>query len=244
MAALRFFGDDLDPTEITRLLGAAPSMSQRKGDVLTSQDSGRTRTAKFGSWILEAGDRQPEDLDGQIGEILGKLTPTLAVWSALSTRYRVDLFCGLEMRESNEGVEISTKSLVSLGERGIKLGLDVYSPSTEELQAQGDFWSVRGELELMAELLELHKDASSARVKSALDKDEQTMWIFLVSDELWGGSGSVADQALIGLSGARRQLEELLIKLGRAQMRAQRINARTEMWVRAFEQWASLKPPR
>ena len=50
------------------------------------------------------------------------------VWKALSKEYAVDLFCGLFMSETDEGVEISEKNLKSLGERGIKLGLCIYAP--------------------------------------------------------------------------------------------------------------------
>jgi hypothetical protein len=63
------------------------------------------------------------------------------------------------------------------------------------------------------------------------------MWDYLVSNELWGGAGSVADQAVLAIPDARRQLEALLIRLGREQMSLGRVNVRTEMWVSAFEKW-------
>jgi uncharacterized protein DUF4279 len=134
VATLRICGEDLDPDEITALLGCTPSSSERKGDVFTSKTSGRSRTAKLGAWRLDTSDREPEDLDGQIDEIVSKLTPSIEVWQSIAARYRVDLFCGFFMRETNEGFEISPASLAALGERRIALGLDIYSPTREDLE--------------------------------------------------------------------------------------------------------------
>ena len=137
VATLRISGDDLDPDRITEMLGCAPTRAQRKGDVLTSTTSGLSRTAKSGMWRLEATDHEPEDLDGQIGELLGRLTPSLDVWRALSAQYQIDLFCGFFMHETNEGLEVSAESLAALGQRGISLGMDIYSPTREELAGAG-----------------------------------------------------------------------------------------------------------
>ena len=60
---------------------------------------------------------------------------------------------------------------------------------------------------------------------------------FLVSNELWGGAGSIADQA--GLQSSRRNDRTLigsaLVILGRHQIKQGFINQRTELWVSAFE---------
>ena len=148
----------------------------------------------------------------------------------------MDLFCGLFMHESNEGAEISPASLTALGDRGVKLSLDIYSPTIEELQAQRTYWEVRSTLEPIAELLTQHNEASPGLGGVRFD-DEETLWAYLVSDELWGGAGSVADQALIRTPEARKQREQLLIRLGREQMSVGRANVRTEMWVAAFDKW-------
>ena len=137
VATLRISGEDLDPDRITELLGCAPTYAARKGDVLTSPASGLSRTVKAGMWRLEATDREPEDLNGQIAELLGRLTASLDVWRTLSGRYRIDLFCGFFMRETNEGLEVSAESLVALGQRGIVLGMDIYSPIREDLEHRG-----------------------------------------------------------------------------------------------------------
>ena len=127
VVTLRIAGEDLVPDEITRLLGASPTHGEAKGQEIVSQKTGKVRIAKFGMWRLCSTDREPEDVDGQIAEILGQMTDDLTVWRSITGRYDLDLFCGLFMRESNEGLTISSQSLAALGARGIKIDLDIYS---------------------------------------------------------------------------------------------------------------------
>jgi hypothetical protein len=138
VAALRISGEELDPAEITDLLGCAPTAGQRKGDVLTGGVAGRSRIAKFGMWSLEASAQEPGSLDTQITELLGRLTPSLEVWSSISQRYDVDLFCGFFMHATNEGLEVSAESLAALGRRGIVLGIDMYAPILEDVERTSD----------------------------------------------------------------------------------------------------------
>lgn len=135
LVTLRFFGDGLLPEEVSALLGATPAASHHKGQELRGSRSGTVRIARTGSWQLDAERREPEDLDAQIFEILDQLTGDLAVWQALA-RFRPDLFCGLFMGSSNDGVSLSPRALLALGERGIELGLDIYEADEEVRNAQ------------------------------------------------------------------------------------------------------------
>lgn len=80
--------------------------------------------------------------------------------------------------------------------------------------------------------------AEAARVAAAAREEERDH--YLRSNELWGGAGSVADQAGVGSprTAERRRIEQALVALGKAQMTLGIDNARTAMWVGAFEQWA------
>ncbi len=127
-ATLRIIGNDLVPDEISHLLGASPTHAQTKGDKIVGEKTGNMRIARFGMWRLQASDCEPEDLNGQIQFILDQLTHDLAVWESLASRYKMDLFCGLFMDCSNEGMNLPPESLLALGSRGIKLDLDVYGP--------------------------------------------------------------------------------------------------------------------
>ncbi len=128
IVTLRIVGDTLVPDEISSQLGCAPTCSHYKGEQLNSRTKGIARVARKGSWHLESRDREPEDIDTQVGELLAQLSNDLAVWRQLEEQFKIDLFCGLFMDSWNEGFAISPKSMIALGVRGITVSLDIYAP--------------------------------------------------------------------------------------------------------------------
>jgi hypothetical protein len=128
VATLRVKGEELNPSEITRLLGSEPTYAYSKGDVLIRP---KGRIAKFGMWRLEAAPLEPSDFNTQVASLLDQLTQDLQIWQELTEKYDISLFCGWFMRESNEGEDLSSKTLISLGQRGLSLGLDIYAPDDE-----------------------------------------------------------------------------------------------------------------
>lgn len=131
VATLRISGDDLIPEKITELLGCEPTDSQTKGQIVRGPKTGRESVRQTGMWRLEATDCEPENLDKQVAELLGKLTHDLNIWTSLSEHFSIDLFCGLFMENTNEGVSVSADTLLALGQRKIELGLDIYGPIQE-----------------------------------------------------------------------------------------------------------------
>jgi hypothetical protein len=121
---LRIFGDTLDPDEITRLLGVEPTGCARKGDTHRTA-SGREVIASSGSWRLHS--NAPGNLSMQIGALLAKLPSDPSLWRELSQSYDCDVFCGLFMREGNEGTELKPQVLSMLGDRSLRLGFDIYT---------------------------------------------------------------------------------------------------------------------
>jgi len=132
VAALRISGDDLVPADITKVLGCEPSFAHIKGESIVGKNTGKVRITKSGIWNLKASECIPENLDAQISELLSKLSTDLEVWKEINSKFTIDLFVGLFMNESNEGLEISPTSLKNLGEREILLGLDIYDPCDDE----------------------------------------------------------------------------------------------------------------
>jgi Domain of unknown function (DUF4279) len=132
-ASVRFFGDDLDPDEVSALLGCAPSNHYRKGDLISP---GREYRRRHGAWILAAGDREPEAIDEQLSSIFAKLTQDVEVWKTLVSRFDADVFCGLFMTESNEGFSLSPTTLEALAARGLGIGFDVYDPGDKSAEQQ------------------------------------------------------------------------------------------------------------
>lgn len=129
---LRFFGDDLNPDDLTARLGQAPTASVIKGQMITGKNTGFARIAKTGSWRFEVERREPGDLEAQFRELFGVLISDLSVWRDLSAKYAPDLFIGLFMKESNEGIDISAEALGLLSSRGVSLDFDIYGPTTED----------------------------------------------------------------------------------------------------------------
>lgn len=127
-ATLRVFGDDLEPADVTRLLGKEPTYQYRKGETRTTS-GGSQYTRKHGMWRLGCGDRTPEALDEQITEILSGLTDDLLVWQNVTSKYTVNIFCGVFMEESNEGFGLSPTTMAALGARRIEIQFDVYAPT-------------------------------------------------------------------------------------------------------------------
>ena len=134
VASLRVGGDALRPERITKLLGHEPTRGQIKGEEIIGPVTGNKRIIKTGMWVLEAADCEPENLDAQISDLLGKLTADLSIWAQIKSEFKLDLFCGLFMGVNNEGLSISAASLEALGQRGIELALDIYGPLSKELE--------------------------------------------------------------------------------------------------------------
>ncbi len=130
VVSIRIFGDDLDPDQVTRLLGAAPTASARKGDAGSPSSSDRRAVARTGSWRLTSAERSPGDLSGHLRELFSKTTDDLAIWRDLSRRYSCDVFCGLFMGQGHEGEELDAELMAMLGARGLRLALDIYGPVT------------------------------------------------------------------------------------------------------------------
>jgi hypothetical protein len=96
--------------------------------------------------------------------------------------------------------------------------------------------ALRAILSEIAGLLESgNQDWRPVAIRDALSGSEAILEEFLVSNELWGGAGSIADEGCILDNARRKILEGLLIKLGKLQIEAGKTNVRTEMWVTAFQ---------
>ncbi len=127
-ASLSVLGDDLDPDEITALMGHAPSRAQRQGQMMAlrpgmTQPRVARRTshvARRGLWRLRASSQNSGDLEAQISEVLAALPIDLTLWRVLTER-----------------VCLSPRVLLALVERGIAFDLDIYGPSGGANAAEG-----------------------------------------------------------------------------------------------------------
>jgi hypothetical protein len=131
---LRIRGDDLDPDEISRLLGRGPDMSHRRGAPGVGADGTVARAAKTGAWHLDLAAEDTDEWDcSEAMMLLMKRLPTdTGLWRGLAQRFSVDLFVGLRMRSRNKGFGLSPEVMAYLGERGIEAGFDIYCDADQE----------------------------------------------------------------------------------------------------------------
>jgi len=117
---LRFFGDDLDPDELSRLLGSEPTLARRKGDPLADGS-----TAETGSWLLSSQQMSRNAIEAQLHSLFDRLTPELHVWSKLADRYHGDVFCGLWAAGAHRGTRLSVAAIGRFAERKLAIAFDV-----------------------------------------------------------------------------------------------------------------------
>ena len=89
--------------------------------------------------------------------------------------------------------------------------------------------------ELARALMDAGETSHSAAVAAVAKSDQSAVIAFLVSSELWGGAGSIADSAgFDGPARLRSQIEQILVRLGAEQIEHGLMNPRVEMWTESF----------
>ena len=123
--ALCVYGTELDPSEVTKLLGVEPTHAHRRGDRKTL----RSPPWDKGAWIREVRRFEPIDPDAMFQELLVGLSSEQEVWRSLASRFqlRVDFAVHTDVG----GTFVLSRSVV---ERISALGADfqIY------IQAYGD----------------------------------------------------------------------------------------------------------
>ena len=127
---MRIAGDSLKPDAISRVLGCSPTLGYVRGQIEPSK--GKAIVREIGVWHLDAVEQQPGNLDAHVAELFGRISNDLSAWATLSSEYKIDLFCVYFMGEVDEIVQASAETLKVLGDRGVKLGLRIYSPAEED----------------------------------------------------------------------------------------------------------------
>ena len=126
--SLRFFGNDLDPNLMTTIMGIDPTISYRKGDIFHGKISDRIQTT--GSWRYTTHKSTEIGLEEQINNLFNILPTDLDVWRDLK-KFDPDLFCGLWLKEWNRSIDLSSDTLMKIGERGLRIGIDIYFDGDE-----------------------------------------------------------------------------------------------------------------
>jgi hypothetical protein len=122
---LRFRGDTLDPHELTKRLGRTATDAASKGGTWITP-SGAKRTAETGWWRLRSDGGDADTFKDQIALLFSTLSSDCAAWRDLSGRYGGNLFVGVFLGSSNEGLTIAPETALAIGERGLSLQFDIY----------------------------------------------------------------------------------------------------------------------
>lgn len=120
---LRLYGDDLEPDEVTRLLGTAPTMARRRGERFAARPG--IPPARMGQWFLEE-DWAAEEPDVLARRLLDRLPTDPARWAALSSRFRVAICFGISLQAWNRGFTLSAATVGRLAVLGAEVGFDIY----------------------------------------------------------------------------------------------------------------------
>jgi hypothetical protein len=99
---------------------------------------------------------------------------------------------------------------------------------------------IRDKLSALHKLLQFENEVYKAnQIENALAGSDDDLKEYITSNELWGGSGSIADLAPTNPS-VMRKLETVLAELGEIQIKKGLINTRMEMWTKAFKEWKKM----
>jgi hypothetical protein len=115
-------GEDLDPDEISRLLGCAPTSSHRRGD---ARRSGPPRTK--GGWVLSVEAKSPTGPDELVHLLLAHLPTEQAVWADLRRRFQIQLSFGIFTERWNRGFELTADAVRRIEVLGAGVGFDIYA---------------------------------------------------------------------------------------------------------------------
>ncbi|MDK8187889.1 MULTISPECIES: DUF4279 domain-containing protein [Sphingomonas] len=121
-------GDDLQPSEITTLLGQAPRLGVSKGQSFTTSH-GQQTVAATGLWQYGAAWEFEPDLNQQIGLVLSSLTSDLSAWTEVTRRYNCYVAIGGYFHDWTGGLTLEPGTLQLLAERNLAIDLDLYAPA-------------------------------------------------------------------------------------------------------------------
>jgi hypothetical protein len=123
-ATFRLWGETLDPHEVSRAMGIAPSAIVAAGEWVSKR-----APSPYGGWNLSSEHQlDSTDLEQHIAWLLVQLEPVQSILAPLLADPAVhcDVFCMWESATGHGGPVFSPLLLRRLGALGAELGLDIY----------------------------------------------------------------------------------------------------------------------
>jgi hypothetical protein len=129
--SLSITADDLDPDEVTRLLGVDADEARRRG----VRDP-RGRMPPVGAWVLRLRRDQTSEWDVAvaISMVLDRIPASAEAWNLARAHANARVLVGLHLDAFNRGLELSTDLMRRLADLGLRLDLDIYADEAGDRQ--------------------------------------------------------------------------------------------------------------
>jgi len=125
---LAVYGEDLDPEQVTGLLGRPPTSSHRRGE----RRGPRSPLYKRSGWFLEVRGTAPQGPEELVAKLLGQLPDDEAVWQKLARLYEVQLRLAFHMAGWNRGFELSADLVAKIANLHAKIVFDIYADEKDD----------------------------------------------------------------------------------------------------------------
>ena len=122
-------GEDLDPEEITRLLGTRPDESHKRGEPRYAWRSDQEWPS--GHWAIDIRSGAPDEIRTAIGEVLDRVNNPDAL-RELTPRYTVRLSVGVFLDAPNRGFDLPASLVERIAKSGIELSFDIYVQAADD----------------------------------------------------------------------------------------------------------------
>ena len=135
-AWLRIMSDDFDLDEVTCLVKAAPTLTQKKGDLRSIEKQKHYK--KTGWWISSEGIVSSKDSRDHVEFILNKLVDAGDGFEVLHSRsYLIDMCIRWDSRSGHGGPTLSPTQMSRLAALDIEVWFDIYFHG-DDLASEGD----------------------------------------------------------------------------------------------------------
>ena len=129
--ALRFFGDDLEPDEITAVLGIQPTESHRRGDIRRTRSGRAIGEWREGAWLYKEKSDDVESIEEALASFVQKLSESKEKIRSISCRPDVSLadISSAEFGNSDRqfpSIGLNLNLLEALAEMGLEFGWTFY----------------------------------------------------------------------------------------------------------------------
>jgi Domain of unknown function (DUF4279) len=132
-ASLRISGEGVQPDEIGRLLGLAPTRTHLRGEPRGLHSISPNLVWNDSLWLFQCplgDDRDPAE---HLNWLLDSVESKLSVIKDLAGKCHVDVFCGFSSQSGQGGFTLDTITLQRMARLGVPFRLDLYPPESVEI---------------------------------------------------------------------------------------------------------------